>query len=445
MARPPHNILPALLERALAEIPPGRGVWVALSGGMDSSLLLMLAAEVCHAQGRALYAFHVNHGLQDAAAEFESHSRDLCRKLDVALTVASVDASAKGRGVEGAAREARYAAFARHVPPGDTLWLAQHQTDQAETWLLAALRGSGVRGLGAMPGHRTLGGITLMRPWLDVSHQALADEAQALKRAGKLGWCDDPTNADTYFERNYLRHRVLPLLQARWPHAERALATTAHHMQDADALLTAYASDELSTLILAPGQLDAKALATRSRARQRLLVRTFCQQQRLAKPPARRLDTLLDQLNAGADAQVYVAWPSACARVWRGRLYLFTEERLTARAAQPEWRASWSSGIPCATPLGEVMIKAEGAAAETTLPLAMSWRQGGEVIRLAGRGRRDLKRLLAELGVPPWERHEVMVVWAGDTCIAAFKAPETLLCQAAGWQISLARVSEPSG
>lgn len=87
MARPRHNTLPALLERALVETPPGRGVWVALSGGMDSSLLLTLAAEVCHAQGRALYALHVNHGLQDAAADFEHHCRALCRRLGVALTV----------------------------------------------------------------------------------------------------------------------------------------------------------------------------------------------------------------------------------------------------------------------------------------------------------------------------------------------------------------------
>ena len=423
MARPRHNTLPALLERALVETPPGRGVWVALSGGMDSSLLLTLAVDACHAQGRTLKALHVNHGLQDAAADFEHHCRALCRRLGVALTVARVAVSAKGKGVEGAAREARYAAFAEHVPQGDTLWLAQHRTDQAETWLLAALRGSGTRGLGAMPARRDRGGITLLRPWLEVPHRSLVDEAQALERAGKLVWCDDPTNADVYFERNYLRHRVLPLLTERWPHAERALGTAAHHMQDADALLEAYASEELATLKLAPDQLDAAALATRSRARQRLLVRTFCRQRGLATPPARRLDTLLDQLNAAADAQVHVAWPGACARLWRGRLYLLTEtslaeEPLTARAVQSEWWASRD---------GNALLKT---------PLTATWRRGGEVIRLAGRGRRDLKRLLAESGVPPWERDAVIVLWAGETCVAVLKAPDTLLYQAEGWRLT---------
>ncbi|MDN6179382.1 MAG: tRNA lysidine(34) synthetase TilS [Halomonas subglaciescola] len=431
--------LQRLLERALAEIPPGRGVWVALSGGMDSSLLLTLAADVCRAQGRPLKALHVNHGLQAGATTFEHHCRALCQRHGVALTVARVAVSAQGKGVEGAAREARYAAFAEHVPNGDTLWLAQHLTDQAETWLLAALRGSGTRGLGAMPARRENAGMALVRPWLEVPHRALMDVACALERAGKLAWCDDPTNADTYFERNYLRHRVLPVLAERWPHAERALSAAAGHMQDADALLEAYATDELATLTLAFDQLDAAALATRSRARKRLLVRTFCRQLGLATPPARRLETLLEQLNAGADAQVHVAWPGACARLWRGRLYLLKETLSAEYTASLEWRTRWDGRAPLKTPRGEVLIEWLGTPSDASQPLTATWRRGGEVIRLAGRGRRDLKRLLAEAGVPPWERSAVILVWAGEACVAVLKAPDTLLYQASGWAFAPSR------
>jgi tRNA(Ile)-lysidine synthase len=165
-------------------------------------------------------------------------------------------------------------------------------------------------------------------------------------------------------------------------------------------------------------------------------VRTFCRQRGLATPPARRLETLLDQLSAAADAQVHVTWPGACARVWRGRLYLFAEERLTnelltERGTQSEWRASWDGNAPLKTPRGDVFIVMLG---EAVLPLTATWRRGGEVMRLAGRGRRDLKRLLAEAGVPPWERNAVIVIWAGESCVAALKAPNTLLYQAAGWQ-----------
>ncbi|WP_026106265.1 tRNA lysidine(34) synthetase TilS [Vreelandella jeotgali] len=435
MAPPPHKTLEPLLERALADVPPGRCVWVALSGGMDSSLLLALAAEACRARGRRLCALHINHGLQAAAADFERHCRALCKRWGVALTVVPVSVDTAGKGVEGAAREARYAAFAEQVPAGDTLWLAQHRTDQAETWLLAAMRGSGVRGLAAMPPRRDYRGIALARPWLDVPHGTLVDHARALERDGRLCWCDDPTNADTRLARNDLRHRILPALEARWPQAERALATAAGHIQDADALLEAYAAEELETLRVDVDQLDASALAARERARQRLLVRTFCRQLELATPPQKRLETLLDQLDAAPDARVRVAWPGACARVWRGRLYLLPDAPW-ANPAASDWQVAWDGRAPLATPLGPVWMERQDAGAATTL--VATWRRGGEVIRLAGRGRRDLKRLLAEADVPPWQRDAVVVLWAGDTCVAAFRAPAERLCQAAGWQFGRA-------
>ncbi|QTF92356.1 ATP-binding protein, partial [Halomonas sp. BM-2019] len=131
--------LQSAIDRALAQTPPGRCVWVALSGGLDSSLLLALAAEACRRHPRPLHALHVHHGLQAAADGFERHCRRLCSRLGVPLFVerVAVDLTA-GQGLEGAARETRYAAFARRVAPGETLWLAQHRDDQAETFLLAA-------------------------------------------------------------------------------------------------------------------------------------------------------------------------------------------------------------------------------------------------------------------------------------------------------------------
>ncbi|SDN48502.1 tRNA lysidine(34) synthetase TilS [Vreelandella arcis] len=418
MAHRQPDLLVSLLNDALVETPPGRSIWVAVSGGLDSSLLLVLAAEVCQQARRPLKALHVNHALQPAAETFETQCRDLCASLAVPLTVARVTVEHQGDGLEGAARRARYAAFAQHISQGDTLWLAQHQDDQAETLLLAALRGSGIRGLGAMPYRRDWQGLTLLRPWLTVSRQQLAETAEVMR----LDWCDDPTNQDVALDRNRLRHRVLPELQARWPKAASALAQSARHAGEADQLLVAYAAEELQALRDSDGSLDVAALGLRDRPRQRLLVRTLCQQADLPTPPRQRIDTLLDQFFAGRDAQVRVSWPGAEARVWRGRLYIMPP----LEALEP-WQATWNGQPGLITPLGPLQL-----ALETTEPVTLRWRQGGETIRLPKRGRRDVKRLLQETLLPPWQRERLIMVMQGEECVGVIQPPATLLWRAEG-------------
>ncbi len=419
--QPPKRLL-GLLEDALAETPPGRCVWVALSGGLDSSLLLALAAEVCRGSGNRLRALHVNHGLQAASNDFESHCQRLCQRLGVPLTIERVAVDVKGDGVEAAARRARYAAFALHVPAGDTLWLAQHQDDQAETLLLAALRGSGIRGLAGMPFRREWQGITLLRPWLGVTRQTLADTAHALS----LDWCEDPSNRDIAFDRNRLRHEILPTLTQRWPGAVRSLAQSAGLAGEADTLLASYAADELAGLTLAPGCLDASALMALPLPRQRLLVRTLCQQCGLPTPPQARLTSLLGQLSAAQDAQVLVEWSGAQARVWRRRLYL-----MAPLVALPNWQTPWNGAPGVSTPLGPLQLRLS-VDGDRTAPVMLRWRQGGEMLDLPGRGRRDLKRWLQERALPPWERRRLVIVMAGERCLGVLQPPAKVLWQAEG-------------
>ncbi|MBF8222381.1 tRNA lysidine(34) synthetase TilS [Halomonas sp. 328] len=419
--------LQALIDDALAETPPGRVVWVAFSGGLDSSLLLSLAAKACRRHPRPLYALHVHHGLQEAADGFEAHCRRLCSRLGVPLFVERVRVDGEsGLGLEGAAREARYGAFAGRVAPGETLWLAQHRDDQAETLLLAALRGSGVRGLAAMPASRDWRGRYLQRPLLGVSRAELRRVAEGLG----LAWVEDPSNAETRQDRNYLRHAVLPCLEARWPGAAARLSRTAARAGEADALLGELAAEQLAALGNDPARLPVAGLVALSWPRQRLLLRHACERLGLSPPPAARLETLLAQLASRPDAEVRVAWPGAEARCWRGALYLLAPQRPLAS----DWSLEWSGAVPLPGPRGALAVALQRAEGETPA-LVVRPRLGGERLRLAGRGRRDLKRLLQEWGLPPWRRQWLLVAWAAGEPVAVLEAGEARwLAVAEGWR-----------
>ncbi|MBS9403116.1 tRNA lysidine(34) synthetase TilS [Halomonas sp. TRM85114] len=418
--------LQLLIDDALAQTLPGHDVWVALSGGLDSSLLLTLAARARDRHPRPLRAIHVHHGLQDAADDFEAHCRRLAAQLDVPLSVERVAVDSEGGcGLEGAAREARYAALARHVPAGDTLWLAQHRDDQAETFLLAALRGSGVRGLAAMPSERDWQERELGRPLLGVSRADLEAEAERLD----LTWIEDLSNADLTLDRNFLRRTILPRLETRWPQAGASLARSATLAGEADTLLAELAELDLQRLGGDPGRLPISGLTALSPARCRLLIRHACALSGLPTPPAGRLASLLDQLEARRDAEVHIAWPGASARRWNGELYLMA----TVVAIPSDWSSEWDGRAPLVTPLGEASV---GVTPHSTRPvrLRVAPRRGGERLRLAGRGSRDLKRLLQEAGLPPWERQRVLVVHHGDQVVAVV-APTLAnwLACAEGW------------
>ncbi|QOR37540.1 tRNA lysidine(34) synthetase TilS [Billgrantia diversa] len=424
--------LQATIDDALAETPPGRVVWVALSGGLDSSLLLTLAAEACRRHPRPLHALHVHHGLQPAAADFETHCRRLASRLGVPLFVerVAVDRHA-GLGLEGAARRARYGAFFRRVAPGETLWLAQHRDDQAETLLLAALRGSGVRGLAGMPPGREWQGRRLERPLLARSRNELEAEAE---QSG-LDWIDDPSNADETLDRNFLRHSVIPLLAQRWPHAAEALASSARCAAEADALIEAFATSDLAILGGDPARVPLAGLVALAPERQRSLVRHVCHRLGLTMPPSARLASLLAQLEARPDARVRVDWGDAEARVWRGDLYL----RPKSADMASDWRAEWNGMAPLPLPWGGLQA-ALAPADGRPVALTLTARQGGERLRLAGRGGRDLKRLLQEMSVPPWERERLLVAWCDGTPVAAFQPDSARwLAVAEGWRASVAR------
>ncbi len=222
-------------------MPQAAHVAVALSGGIDSVVLLELAARHRQAGGWRLCAVHVHHGLSPNADRWEAFCGQLCERqgIDFLSHRVQVDREAPG-GIEAAARAARYEAF--ESLPVDVLLLAQHADDQAETVLHQALRGTGLKGLAGMGSTRRLaGGPLLCRPLLRASRRQIEEFAsqQALQ------WVEDESNADTAFTRNFIRRELAPAISSRFPHYRESMARLARHAAEADSMLAELARIDL--------------------------------------------------------------------------------------------------------------------------------------------------------------------------------------------------------
>jgi tRNA(Ile)-lysidine synthase len=386
---------------------------VGFSGGLDSTVLLHALASFDAARARGVRAVHVHHGLHPDADAWATHCERVCAALDVPLVVRRVHVQPSGHGPEATARAARMAAFADVLREGEALALAHHQGDQAETFLLRALRGSGVEGLRAMRRWRRFGHGWLWRPLLDVPHEALREYA----RRHALVWIDDPSNADTTLDRNFLRHRVLPLLRERWPHADAALALSAALQGETQALLRA----EDARLLEAaqgghPDTLDLHLLRTWPAARRARVLRRWMDA--LGLPPLPRhgiacIET--EVLTAPHDATACFAWSGAVVRRWRDVLHADWERPVLPA----DWTARWDGRRPLALPDGDHLVL-EGTPTGFQPAVRVAARQGGERIRLPGRTHSHaLKHVLQDHDVPPWVRERLPLLLDADGDVVA--------------------------
>ena len=299
MPRPPasRSRTPLSLDQALDAFSPALPLAVALSGGADSTALLLACAERWPGH---VAAIHVHHGLQPAADGFASHCETLCTSLAVPLAVCRVDARhANGQSPEEAARDARYGALASAVAAGigslvcRSVALAQHADDQVETVLLALSRGAGLPGLAAMPASWEHAGIRYHRPLLGVPGPAL----RAWLAARGAGFVEDPTNTDTAYTRNRIRARVLPALEEAIPAFRETIARTARHAAQAQEVLDDVAREDLARVADGTGVSIARVREL-SRPRQANLLRHWLRSTYRVVPQAAQLDELLEQLQA---------------------------------------------------------------------------------------------------------------------------------------------------
>ena len=391
---------------------------IALSGGLDSTVLLHALAVTRERHGKALLAVHIDHRLHPDSAGWSEYCRGLAGRLGVEIHVdtVTVDAEASG-GLEAAAREARYAALARRMGDGDWLLSAHHRDDQAETLLLNLMRGSGPAGLAGIGLLSRFRAGWLVRPLIDVPRAAL--EAYAAEK--NLRWIEDPSNEDLRFDRNYLRHQVLPALEQRWPGVSERLARSADLAAEAAAMLEDLAEIDLRSAGNRATRIDVEILLALPEARQRNLLRYAARRAGLPLPGAARLSAVLDHvLRAREDAQPLVAWQGAELRRYRGKLYLLPPLQ------QPAWQPGQPfSGAPLALGRGMGILRlAPGAArglsdATVARGLSIRLREGGEKFKPMGHlHTKKLKKLLQEEGVVPWMREHLPLIYAGEQLVA---------------------------
>ncbi|MDR3393363.1 MAG: tRNA lysidine(34) synthetase TilS [Parasulfuritortus sp.] len=404
---------------------PDARLCLGYSGGLDSTVLLHLLAGLRATLNFRLSAVHVHHGLSLHADDWAAACQSICDRLGVPIQVRQVDIVVDGQGLEAAAREARYAVFAEQS--ADFILVAHHAGDQAETLLLRLLRGAGVHGLSAMSEDRSLNEARLLRPLLGTTREALYSHAAALG----LAYIDDESNADRSLTRNWLRGKVMPELESRFPACREVLARTATRLAESADLLDDLARLDCAGALNDEG-LDLAVLGGLTPARARNLLRFWLREQTGVAPYAAHLDELLSQLlGARQDSQPTGYWGGRVLRRHRGCISLVAD----AGPVTGQWLWCGESEL-CLAGYGRLVFLAtvgEGLAADK-LPaqgVLVAWREGGEKLKPdCRRPRRTLKNLLREAGLPPGERlrlpllliegHPVWVAGIGVDC--AFQA-----------------------
>lgn len=396
---------------SLTLLPPDADVpvLVGFSGGLDSTVLLHWLAQFPQQRRSGLRAVHVHHGLMPQADDWSAHCRKVCSEWGVPLHCerATVDRDT-GEGLEAAARHARRAVFAHVLQNDERLALAHHRDDQAETFLLRALRGSGVDGLAAMRGLTPFAAGQLWRPLLDTPRAQLLAYAEA----HGLRWIDDPSNADDTLDRNFLRLRVLPLLRRRWPHADAAFARSAELSAEASALLEA---DDAPLLLLLTNEeraLSLDGLREHPAPRRARLLRHWVAQHDAPPLPAQGIAILERELQVDHhDRATCFAWGDVEIRRWRDHLYL-------CGAASMTWPEDtslrWQGTEPLLLPDGGWLSLSDGAPPLDEC-IHVRPRRGGERIVLPGRQHsHQLKHLLQDACIPPWRRASLPLLFADD-------------------------------
>ena len=379
---------------------------VAVSGGVDSAALMHATAKAI--ANVEILGLHIHHGLVNNADQLAAMAQRNCDTCGVPLVTKSVAVALDG-SVEAAARKARYAAFKKFLIPGDLLLLGHHADDQLETALFKLFRGSRVSGLNGMPEERPVGLARLYRPFLEVSRQRIFNYALD----NDLSWAEDDSNADLSFDRNYIRHMVLPIIESRWPTIRRRLLSALERDAAAQTILIEHYSGRLETVRLRSDCLDLEALRRLPHLELVELLGAWLNELAIGTQTGRFLKGIANNLISGntVDARS----DRLEVRQYRGRIYAL--KKLPAERSK-EFRLMPGKTTLAGGALSNVYVEGSGLRPDNYY---VRFRKGGESLRR--RHNRRLKNLCQEEGLPAWLRSRLPLIYKDQELVAIAAVP----------------------
>jgi len=390
------DLLPAI------NIESGQHWWVGYSGGLDSTVLLHLLASANLSV--KISAIHVNHQISANANLWQQCCEEFCRRLNIDCVSEKVIVENRGKGIEDAARSARYAVFEKYLKPDDVLFTGHHADDQAETLLLRLLRGAGIKGLSGISAKRRFGNATICRPLLAMTR----DELLAYAQQHQLQWIEDESNFSEAYDRNYLRLKVMPLLQSRWPGMQKKWSQATSLCSETDLLLTEIAREDLSRLDnrneRVGKSINLKKFKSLSVPRQHNVIRYWLEINGYSTPEQQHWQQVDEQFASNeTDVKIDVHWGNVSLRLFQLKIFL----------------------LPVVLPqLSLIMKEVEQSKTENLLKkdlpnIHLRSRVGGERCRPANRTHsQTLKKCLQEFALEPWLRDQVPLVYSNDNLVA---------------------------
>lgn len=396
-------------------------VVLALSGGLDSMVLLELLQQARQIRPCQLKAVHINHGLNADALRWAEHCSNACAERDIEFVSLKINIDSAAN-IEAAARDGRYQALAPFIDSAHTVLVTGHHADdQLETLFLALKRGAGVSGLSGMARQRPFAGGNLLRPLLHCQRQHIL----AFARQHQLQWVEDSSNRDNRFDRNYIRNEISPLLTRRWPAFTDTTLRSMQHLAEHQQLVNHYTEQAL--LLCAKGrQLDLTALEQHLPLQQDLVIRRWLAQFQL-NPSSQWLLTLKQQvIEAREDAMPALVLADYQIRRFQKRLYLLhaaTElqgESGAAISCQLSWQMQSKLTLPAG--LGELAVYHEQAAdrlAITRTQVTVVFGQLSLPFKPAGQAQhKPLKQWFKLWQLPPWQRGQIPLLIDNDKLVA---------------------------